>query len=439
MEDLPTDILLHELGEWLYPYERFKLCGISTIFAHIFSIDHFKFNHHHYKYDCVYYTKYLQPYLHDGTCNLSQNAISELDELQLKHLKYLIIFHRKLYKIYGALSRHSSHSLKPSFCHTSSSSSSQIPSIFHTEDHSSPQRRESMSSASFVDNPFLKALKCINVIDLSKSASSFAIKPYHLRFLCAILSCGFNVPSDTTPSLSPKLLKYKSLQTETESTKKQSESALSLNLSGNNLNSFDLSCICKCIKHRYKPLNLSKLDLSINHNINDTSVGALFRCIGTKCHNLNAIDLSYANITDLSANIIYKFYHKYFINTNTNHVLLHKIDLSFTRISEHGLFILDQLFNELPKSVIYIHNKHHRKDKHAVKPKQKVQNVESKHAANVKKVSSKRRKSQSFEIVLKGCFFEPMACKNYNCLASIPKLQTHCCIEIKADSAESSD
>ena len=70
MEDLPTDILLHELGDWLYPFERFKLCAISKIFNDIFNIDNFKFNHHHYKYDCNYYTKYLQPFLNNGQCIL---------------------------------------------------------------------------------------------------------------------------------------------------------------------------------------------------------------------------------------------------------------------------------------------------------------------------------------------------------------------------------
>merc|ERR1719334_106806 len=35
---------------------------------------------------------------------------------------------------------------------------------------------------------------------------------------------------------------------------------------------------------------------------------------------------------------------------------LSKLDLSFTRISENGLLTLDELFNEIPKSMEYIHN-----------------------------------------------------------------------------------
>merc|ERR1712129_685105 len=86
---------------------------------------------------------------------------------------------------------------------------------------------------------------------------------------------------------------------------------------------------------------------------------------------------------------------------------LHKIDLSFTRISQNGLFILDELFNKL---VV----------KTSTSP-----NASSRNKNNGKKETSERR-TQSFEILLKGCFFKPMLCKNFNAKASVPKLQTFC-------------
>ena len=266
----------------------------------------------------------------------------------------------------------------------------------------------------------------------------------------------------------------------------------SLNLSGNNLNGNHIGYICEALLNRYYPLNLIKLDLSINHNISDLCAKLLFKCIGDKCHKLQCIDLSYANITDLSCDIIYNFYFKYFLN-KTNHTHLHKIDLSFTRISENGLIILDKLYNELPSKCIdhqqikYIHNKSSSstsshespsKSKSKSKSKTKSKHSKTKKSNNIhpwrnsnssieyeqfnddvkeqsidyteieinesdkdkenidpfnKIIRSKHRKqkSQSFEIVLKGCFFEPMLCKNYICLAAIPKLQTHCCIKLR--------
>lgn len=231
--------------------------------------------------------------------------------------------------------------------------------------------------------------------------------------------------------------------------------------------------MCKAMLDRYYPLNLSKLDLSINHNISDLCVKFLFKCIGEKCHKLQCIDLSYANITDLSCDIIYNFYYKYFINhkNKLNHkkcgyhkgshkyyqrdlTHLHKIDLSFTRISENGLITLDQLFNELPSNhtrdhenkIKYIHNKSlssssNSSAKNITNTNNKQSSFNSINSNNdnendkdplykIMQSKHRKKKSQSFEIVLKGCFFEPMLCKNYNCLASIPKLQTHCCIKL---------
>ena len=68
----------------------------------------------------------------------------------------------------------------------------------------------SYSQHHYQDNPFLKALKCINLIDINKSASSFAINKYNIKFLCDILQCGFNVnnkpPKQSKPPL-PSLYK----------------------------------------------------------------------------------------------------------------------------------------------------------------------------------------------------------------------------------------
>ena len=268
-----------------------------------------------------------------------------------------------------------------------------------------------------------------------------------------------------------------------------------LNLSGNNLNQHHMESICYTLLNRYYILNLNKLDLSINHGITDLNVKLLFKCIGEKCHKLENIDLSFANITDKSCEDIYRFYYKYFIN-KSNYVLLHKIDLSFTRITGHGLMLLDQLFDEFPsskKKVKYIHNKKISKTAtNNTNNKKTIKNKRSKHKISCNKTKRKKRKktnktsiseerrrkddndkndilslkddhdhkdqsfdyiemqenidpfqklirskhekkskSQSFEIVLKGCFFETTLINNYNCLASIPKLQTHCCIKFR--------
>ena len=157
--------------------------------------------------------------------HIINNSISELNKLQLQHLKYFIIFHQKLYRIYKTLLMSSStnnntHKLKvkvnnktPSppnrHQHISSSSSSKIlsypPSITATNSISFPFERQKKRKSSttllssghsrhhYADNPFLKALKCITYIDLNKSASSFAINKYNVKFLCDIIQCGFNV------------------------------------------------------------------------------------------------------------------------------------------------------------------------------------------------------------------------------------------------------
>jgi len=415
--------------------------------------------------------------------------------------------------------------------HASSSSSSQILSSSTSPSSSSSwslRKRKSSTTLldvqCYADNPFLTALKHINVIDVHKSASSFAIKPYNIKFLCDILQCGFVVhpacdPQDEIhrPPLRESgqhlnLFKYKSMDaeskwnelhehTQNERLKRKRPKPVTLNLSGNNLNCQHMAAMCKALLSRTQPINLGKFDLSINHNISDLCVRLLFKCIGEKCPKLQWIDLSYANITDTSCNIIYDFYYKYFISSFHEHddhsVLLHKIDLSFTRISENGLVILDDLFNELPKSIKYIHDKKRDQSntiRAKTKPKRsksmasKIRNdtkrsskkrqqqtldidasestqeqkgdnihdcIEQENsdqnvpiAATAAKIdpfkkllmrpkAHKRSKSQSFEIVLKGCFFEPMQCKNYKCLASVPKLQTLCCI--KADSTELPD
>merc|ERR1712228_1103060 len=49
---------------------------------------------------------------------------------------------------------------------------------------------------------------------------------------------------------------------------------------------------------------------------------------------------------------------------------------------------------------------------------------------NVGQFGRRHSKSQSFEIVLKGCYFEPMNCRNYDRRSAVPKLQTTCCITV---------
>merc|ERR1712048_1419751 len=168
----------------------------------------------------------------------------------------------------------------------------------------------------------------------------------------------------------------------------------------------------KALMGRRAHMRLSHLDLSKNHNISDVCVRNLFKSICARLDKLECINLSYANITDKICADIHNFY----MEKEGKHRCLHKIDLSFTRISQNGLFVLDELFNKL---VVKISG-----SPKACKSK-KNKKMKKKKKEKTEKDGRERRK-QSFEILLKGCFFQPMLCKNYNATASVPKLQTFC-------------
>jgi len=551
MDDLPSDILVHELGEFLYPFERFKLCRVSKILHQTYGVDTFPFNHHHYRTDCNFYIKHLQPIFHDGTVHLSNNGISNLSTLQLQYLKYFLIFNARLYRIYHSLlhrpssrspSPHSpststaaSHSISSrsigstpprpsrstsSRCvsplssrrrirgHFPSSSSSRVPitsslrsnpflrHIHHHRPSTPPSAATTATASNHKLSPFLRALKCVHTVNLAKCASAFAINADHIRFLCDLLQCGFKVPRPARRRLSPRpMYKYRSLDDEAKWKEAQREQSrergrvlrpFALNLSANNLNEKHIAMICRALLDRVQPLNVGALDLSWNHNISDECARVLFRCIGTKCPSLKALDLSYANITDTSCHVIYDFYRRFVldreaatsptmaagIGTKTkrdrkrkranvrgpSRNALHRIDLSFTRISENGLLTLDELFNEIPKSMKYIHNdfgpdvdtpnslKPHRERLRSVLSPVESLQIEApskEHAAtstsfdddSYKLAQFGRRrhsKAQSFEIVLKGCSFSPMHCRNYDRGSAVPKLQTTCCITVES-------
>lgn len=263
------------------------------------------------------------------------------------------------------------------------------------------------------------------------------------------------------------MYKYKSLDDEVKWNEAQRLSVerklsaarpFALNLSENNLNEKQFGLLCRAVLDRRSPLNIQSLDLSVNHNINDHCARVLFRCIGAKCPLLEAIDLSFANITDVSCDVIYDFYGRYFLDReakgpSSGNVSLHKIDLSFTRISGNGLLTLDALCN-----TIHIDTQSARKhQKHKLRRGGKLTAARSERreaggpdavdSANGADGADGRRfgrgngqwfgrrrhsKSQSFEIVLKGCFFGPMLCRNYDARSAVPRLQTTCCLKVES-------
>jgi len=269
------------------------------------------------------------------------------------------------------------------------------------------------------NNCFLNALRCIECIDLHKSAPSFAVHACHTKFVCDILSCGFScqISAPIESFLQTKSFRRKSL---------------ALNLSGNNLTTHQIGVICHALSSRTTAIDMCKLDLNFNHNINDMCARRLFQCVGEKCPHLQSIDLSHANITDRACDVIYDFYKQYLMSsyfTMSSATSLHQIDLSFTRITENGLCILDRLFNELPKTIQYVHNRKSTANYACATPT-RVKGFDNFMSAENKRKNEKEvfKSNKRFEILLKGCFFEPMSCQNYSSSTSTPKLQTHCCI-----------
>jgi len=368
MESLPTDILVYELSSWMFPYERLKLCGVSTTLHSIFNLATFKLQPSHLAYDAHFYATHLAPLLHDGILDVPHNILSSLSVAQLRHLKYLVICHRLLFTKYKALPK------------SSDSDTDTAPS------------------------PLLSALQTIDTLNFQNSASAFAVQPYATTFLCDLLRCGFAVTENDTE-----------FQTETVELSKNSTASknLSLNLSSNNLCSAQLSRMCRALlsRPRSSPLSLTQLDLSQNHNISDRSTRALLSCVGRHCPMLQSIDLSFANITDASCDAIAAFYDKYAYGVaGPRGCQLHRIDLSFTRISDCGLVTLDALFDELAFEHCEVEESAAHSDSES----------ESKSSAETTATTETTESASSFEIVLEGCYFKEMMCRNY----TRPKLQT---------------
>jgi len=285
MDSLSTDVMVFELGQYLLPFERLKLCGVSKTLNSVFNLSTSKVQPSQLTYDAEFYSEHLASVFHDGVLDLAHDAILKLTDLQLHHLQYLVICHRTLLDKYSSL-----HSSSP------------------------------------IARSLLCALRSVHTVNLQHSAMSFATRPYASTFLCHLLRCGFTAADTSANSPTPILSEVAGLE---------------LKLSACNLNSTHLSLICRALLSRKSPLRVSRLELSKNQ-ISDRAMRSLLRCVGRRCPRLESIDCSYANVTDASCDAIAAFYDRYALRSK-----LHSIDLSFTRVSESGLATLDALFDEL--------------------------------------------------------------------------------------------